>query len=159
MSPSTGALKVRHAQNGRMVTLPLGYVGTATELGYATTVHGAQGVTVDTMHGLATGAESRQQLYTMLTRGRTANHLYLPVVGDGDPHTILRPENNELRTATELLEQILARDATPAVCDHAAAGAARSCGPARPCHRPLPRRPPRRSRTPRRSADDHQTRP
>jgi conjugative relaxase-like TrwC/TraI family protein len=109
-----GALKVQHTRNGRTVTLPAGYVSTATELGYATTVHGAQGVTVDTMHGLATGAESRQQLYTMLTRGRTANHLYLPVVGDGDPHTILRPENNELRTATELLEQILARDATPA---------------------------------------------
>jgi hypothetical protein len=49
----------------------------------------------------------------IMTRGRTANHLYVPVVGDGDPHTILRPENNELRTATELLEQILARDATP----------------------------------------------
>ncbi len=110
----TGALKVRHARSGRIVTLPPGYVSTATQLGYATTVHGAQGVTVDTMHGLATGAESRQLLYTMLTRGRTANHLYLPVVGDGDPHAILRPENIDLRTATELLEQILARDATPA---------------------------------------------
>ena len=31
------------------------------------------------MHGLATGQESRQQLYTMLTRGRVANHLYLQV--------------------------------------------------------------------------------
>jgi conjugative relaxase-like TrwC/TraI family protein len=111
---STGALRVRHAQNGRIVILPAHYVRSVTELGYSTTVHGAQGVTVDTMHGLAAGAESRQQLYTMLTRGRIANHLYLPVVGDGDPHTILRPENNELRTATELLEQILARDATPA---------------------------------------------
>jgi hypothetical protein len=33
-------------------------------------VHTAQGVTADTMHGLVTGKESRQQLYTMLTRGR-----------------------------------------------------------------------------------------
>jgi conjugative relaxase-like TrwC/TraI family protein len=110
----TGALKVRHASSGRIVTLPLGYVATATQLGYATTVHTAQGVTVDAMHGMATGAESRQLLYTMLTRGSTANHLYLPVVGDGDPHAILQPENIELRTATELLEQILARDATAA---------------------------------------------
>jgi ATP-dependent exoDNAse (exonuclease V) alpha subunit len=83
-------------QNGRIVTVPPSYIATATQLGYAT-VHTAQGVTVETMHGLATGAESRQQLYTMLTRGRTANHLYLPVVGDGDPHTILRPENNGSR--------------------------------------------------------------
>ena len=68
-------MKVRPTQSGRTVTLPAGYVGTASELGYATTVLGAQGVTVATMHGLATGNESRQQLYTMLARGRTANHL------------------------------------------------------------------------------------
>jgi hypothetical protein len=110
----TGALKVRHSRSGRTVILPPGYVGRATQLGYATTVHTAQGVTVDTMHGLATGAESRQLLYTMLTRGSTANHLYISVVGDGDPHAILRPENIRVSTATELLEQILARDATAA---------------------------------------------
>ena len=45
-----------------------------------------------TMHGLLTGQESRQLLYTMLSGGRTANHLYLQVVGDGDPHTVIRPE-------------------------------------------------------------------
>jgi hypothetical protein len=65
------------------------------------------------MHGLLTGQESRQQLYTMLTRGRHANHLYLQVVGDGDPHTVIRPETVTPRTPTELLEQILARDDTP----------------------------------------------
>ena len=73
-------------------------------------MHTAQGVTADTMHGLVTGEESRQQLYTMLTRGRIANHLYLQVVGDGDPHSLIRPETVHPSTATELLEQILARD-------------------------------------------------
>ena len=107
----TGGLRVRHVRNGRTVTLPAGYVSTATELGYATTVHTAQGVTADTMHGVVTGEESRQQLYTMLTRGRTANHIYVSVVGDGDPHTVIQPDSVHLRTATELLEQILARDA------------------------------------------------
>ena len=86
---------------------------TSVELGYATTVHGAQGVTADTMHGLATGAESRQQLYTMLTRGRAANHLYLQVVGDGDPHSVIHPDTIRPRTPVDLLEQILARDDTP----------------------------------------------
>jgi conjugative relaxase-like TrwC/TraI family protein len=109
----TGGLRVRHARNGRILTLPAGYVSTATELGYATTVHTAQGVTADTMHGVVTGAESRQQLYTMLTRGRTANHLYVSVVGDGDPHNVIQPDSLHPRTATELLEQILARDAAP----------------------------------------------
>ena len=109
----TGGLRVRHARNGRIVTLPAAYVSTATELGYATTVHTAQGVTADTMHGVVTGVESRQQLYTMLTRGRTANHLYVSVVGDGDPHAVIQPDSLHPRTATELLEQILARDASP----------------------------------------------
>ena len=74
--------------------------------GYATTIHAAQGVTSDAMHGLVTGQESRQQLYTMLTRGRAANHLYLQVVGDGDPHTVIRREIVSPHTPTEMLEQI-----------------------------------------------------
>ena len=86
---------------------------TSTGLGYATTIHAAQGVSADTMHGLFTGQESRQQLYTMLTRGRHANHLYLQVVGDGDPHTLIRPDTISPRTPTETLQQILARDEAP----------------------------------------------
>ncbi len=106
----TGGLRVRHVRTGRTVTLPAGYVQESVELGYATTVHTAQGVTADTMHGVVTGGESRQQLYTMLTRGRAANHIYLSVVGDGDPHNVIRPDTVHPRTATELLEQILAHD-------------------------------------------------
>jgi conjugative relaxase-like TrwC/TraI family protein len=109
----TGDLRVRHARNGHTVTLPAGYVSTATELGYATTVHAAQGVTADTMHGVVIGEESRQQLYTMLTRGRSSNHLYVSVVGDGDPHAVIQPDNIQLRTATELLQQVLGRDGSP----------------------------------------------
>jgi hypothetical protein len=108
-----GGLTVRHAHNGRMIRLPADYVQESVELGYATTVHTAQGVTADTMHGVVTSDESRQQLYTMITRGRTANHVYVSVVGDGDPHTVIQPDNVGLRTATELLELILARDASP----------------------------------------------
>ena len=72
------------------MTLPADYVAAAAELGYASTIHGAQGISVDTVHALATGDETRQQLYTALTRGADANHLYLQVVGDGDPHDITR---------------------------------------------------------------------
>ena len=108
-----GDLTVRHTRSHLTARLPAHYVAESAELGYATTIHAAQGVTADTMHGLVTGQESRQQLYTMLTRGRTANHLYLQVVGDGDPHTVIRPETVTPRTPTELLEQILARDDAP----------------------------------------------
>jgi hypothetical protein len=120
-----GDLAVQHNRSRRTVRLPADYVGESTGLGYATTIHSAQGVSADTMHGLLTGHESRQQLYTMLTRGRIANHVYLQVVGDSDPHTVIRPETVAPRTATEILQQILARDETPSqpppcFCENAA---------------------------------------
>ena len=108
-----GDLTVRHTRSHLTVRLPADYVRESTGLGYATTIHAAQGVSADTMHGLVIGQESRQQLYTMLTRGRAANHLYLQVVGDGDPHTMIRPETVAPRTPTETLQQILARDDSP----------------------------------------------
>jgi len=107
-----GGLTVRHSRSQLKCQLPADYVTTSTGLGYATTIHGAQGVSADTMHGLLTGQESRQQLYTMLTRGRVANHLYLQVVSDGDPHSIIRPDTIAPRTPTETLQQIIASDKT-----------------------------------------------
>jgi hypothetical protein len=109
----SGDLKVRHNRSRLTVRLPADYVSESTGLGYASTIHSAQGVSADTMHGLATGQESRQQLYTMLTRGRHANHLYLQVVGNGDQHSLIRPETVSPRTPAEILQQILARDDTP----------------------------------------------
>jgi hypothetical protein len=108
-----GELTVRHKRGHVTVRLPADYVQASTGLGYATTIHSAQGVSADTMHGLVTGQESRQQLYTMLSRGRHANHLYLQVVGDGDPHTLIRPDTISPPTPTETLQQILARDEAP----------------------------------------------
>ncbi len=108
-----GDLTLRHNRSRLTVRLPADYVRESTGLGYATTIHAAQGVSADTMHGLLSGQESRQQLYTMLTRGRHANHLYLQVVGDGDPHTLIRPDTISARTPTETLQQILARDEAP----------------------------------------------
>jgi conjugative relaxase-like TrwC/TraI family protein len=108
-----GDLTVRHMRSHLTVRLPADYVQASTGLGYVSTIHAAQGVSADTMHGLLTGQESRQQLYTMLSRGRHANHLYLQVAGDGDPHSIIRPDTISPRTPTETLEQILARDEAP----------------------------------------------
>jgi conjugative relaxase-like TrwC/TraI family protein len=109
----SGDLTVRHNRSQLTVRLPSDYVHTSTGLGYATTIHSAQGVSADTMHGLLTGQESRQELYTMLTRGRHANHLYLRVVGDGDPHSLIRPETVAQPSPTETLQQILGRDEAP----------------------------------------------
>ncbi|SMX87187.1 DNA primase, catalytic core [Brevibacterium sp. Mu109] len=108
-----GDLTVQHTRHGRKVQLPADYVAQSVELGYACTINGAQGVTADTMHGLATGTESRQQLYTMLTRAAYANHLYLQAVGDGDPHSVIHPNLVHPLTPTDMIEAILARDEAP----------------------------------------------
>ncbi|MDQ3384332.1 MAG: transfer protein Tra, partial [Actinomycetota bacterium] len=105
---------MQHTHTHRKIALPADYVTASVELGYACTVHTAQGVSVDSTHGLATGAESRQQLYTMMTRGRDANHVYLQMVGEGDEHDAVKPSTVSPRTATDMLEAILARDEAPA---------------------------------------------
>ena len=109
-----GSVTVQHARNGRIVDLPAAYVATSVELGYACTIHTAQGVTADASYTLLTGSEPRQLAYTAATRGRLGNHLYLEVVGDGDEHNVVRPDHTHPRTATDLLESILARDASSA---------------------------------------------
>ena len=108
-----GGISVQHARTGRLITLPADYVATSVDLGYASTIHTAQGLNTDTSHTLLTGQESRQLAYTAITRGRIANHLYVQVVGDGDPHSVIRPEAIHPLTSTDILETILARDDAP----------------------------------------------
>ena len=110
---ASDGVRVRHTQTGRHITLPTDYVAEWVELGYATTTHSAQGVTADTCHGLLTGDETRQQAYTMLTRGRHTNTAYLVTSGDGDPHTLIHPEVINPATGVDQLEHILARDESP----------------------------------------------
>jgi conjugative relaxase-like TrwC/TraI family protein len=107
---ANGSVRVRHLRSGLHVTLPPEYVETHVELGYATTVHAAQGSTADVMHGILTGTEDRQLLYTMLTRGSAENHLHLIAdAADPDAEQFL-PGITEQLTAVDLLERIVARD-------------------------------------------------
>jgi DNA primase catalytic core len=109
----SGALNVIHRDTGRRITLPAGYVARHVSLGYATTVHAAQGITADTCHVVATGDESRQLLYVAMTRGRHANHIYLTTAGDGDPHTIITRDALLPPTAVDVLTRVLAHDDAP----------------------------------------------
>lgn len=104
------SLVARHLELGRTVTLPAPYVAEHVRLGYATTVHGAQGMTTDTAHVVATGEESRQTLYVGLSRGRDANHVYLANAHDGDPHSLIEPETLRPPTAIDVLTNVLERD-------------------------------------------------
>jgi len=106
-----GGIHAIHRRTGRPVTLPGTYVREAVELGYATTIHTAQGVTADTTHSLVDELMTREQLYTTVSRGRTANHLYI-AVGDGEPHHILHTDTHE-PTATDILQRVLSRTSLP----------------------------------------------
>jgi conjugative relaxase-like TrwC/TraI family protein len=106
---ANGGLRARHLLSGLHVTLPPEYVANHVELGYATTVHAAQGSTADVVHGILTGHEDRQLLYTMLTRGRFENHLHL-ISEPTAPEEPFLPGLSEQITAVETLDRVMARD-------------------------------------------------
>src|SRR3954452_3729069 len=107
---TNGGLTARHLDLGRTVDLPPDYVAQHVQLGYATTVHGAQGMTADTAHLVAAGEETRQTLYVGISRGRQANHIYLATGYDGDPHGLIDPKALRPPTAIDILAEILERD-------------------------------------------------
>ncbi|QRP48870.1 MobF family relaxase [Amycolatopsis sp. FDAARGOS 1241] len=65
---------------GERITLPGSYVGEHVALGYASTVHSAQGLTVDTSHAVVTEATGQEALYVGLTRGRHGNTAHVTTV-------------------------------------------------------------------------------
>lgn len=82
---------------GERITLPRAYVEEHMVLGYASTVHSAQGLTVDTSHAVVTEATGQEALYVGLTRGREGNTAHVTTatayeltsrVGEADqPHS------------------------------------------------------------------------
>jgi conjugative relaxase-like TrwC/TraI family protein len=119
---------------GDRITLPGSYVAEHVALGYASTVHSAQGLTVDTSHTVVTSRTGHAALYVGLTRGRERNTAYAcsrPVPADAptgtvnqtlhrDPRAILaaaledaEPERSALATAVEA-EQDVRSIKTPA---------------------------------------------
>jgi hypothetical protein len=91
----------------RQIHLPADYVAEHVELGYASTVHRAQGATVDTAHVVTGPGMTRQALYVALTRGRQANHAW--TVTDAPPETETHQHGLSL-TGRQILGGILATD-------------------------------------------------
>ena len=106
-----GSLNLRSKTHEGTITLPARYVKRNTELGYAATVHRSQGITVDTSHTTVGHTTNRPGLYVATTRGRTENHLYVPV----EPGVTQDTEGMHLGSinnpaSREVLEKILAND-------------------------------------------------
>lgn len=112
-------IAVRRVDDGAIAALDGDYLHQHTHLGYAITVHAAQGVTAATCHALlAAEAATRSCAYVALTRGRASNtmRLYDTRAGEGDHehgqtvagrHTARRGTSAE---AAAQLRAVLGRD-------------------------------------------------
>lgn len=65
------------AHRPRTVRLPAEYVAEHAHLGYASTAHGVQGMTVDESHTVVGDAMGAASVYVGMTRGRSLNRLHL----------------------------------------------------------------------------------
>ncbi|MCX4462432.1 AAA family ATPase [Streptomyces sp. NBC_01728] len=102
-----GSLMVQ-LEDGSRMHLPAAYVQTHVELGYASTVHGAQGRTVGPCHSLVDEQTTREALYVSLTRGQDGNWAYVITHRDGDgikaedvPHYLATLDQTLQRSGTQ----------------------------------------------------------
>ncbi|RIT15046.1 AAA family ATPase [Mycobacteroides abscessus] len=118
-----GRIAARRLDDDALATLAGDYLRQQVHLGYAVTVHAAQGVTADTCHTLLSAdSATRAYAYVGLTRGRHTNtvHLYDTRAGEGDhEHAETIPGQHTARRGTPgeaaaALRRVLGRN------DHAA---------------------------------------
>ena len=102
-----GSVTLRRAgyKFGASLILPAPYVADSLDLGYAVTIHQAQGITVDTSHVLVSPAMTRQNLYVGLTRGRQHNHAWVATDQPDDQRHSATPG-----TARDVLLGVLRND-------------------------------------------------
>lgn len=103
--------------HGRTCTLPSSYIRQWSSLGYATTVHRAQGRTVDSAHLLLdTTAIGHDAVYVGLTRGRTNNQVWAITDGHTAPDMLRHAaaKNVQATSARELIAQAQAQAEHPA---------------------------------------------
>ncbi|WP_346009871.1 MobF family relaxase [Pseudonocardia sp. SID8383] len=120
---------------GERLVLPADYVDAHLALGYATTVHAAQGATVDTTHTVATQTTTPAALYVGMSRGRQANTAHVATrTGPDDPargttteHSLHRDPVAVLAAIFDTSEQAVTRSSLTLAADSVAeAGSART---------------------------------
>lgn len=77
---------IAETKDGATAYLPESYVNEHVTLGYASTLHSAQGRTVDSAHGLFDEQTTREDAYVALTRGIMRNIAYLTTERTPDEH-------------------------------------------------------------------------
>jgi len=102
-----GSLTVTGRDHRGRVHLPKDYVDEHVELGYAATIHRAQGMTVDRCHTLMNATLGRSLAYVGLTRGHEDNQIYLATDQPPDPDLDHAPD--AVVTGRQVFGSILAR--------------------------------------------------
>jgi ATP-dependent exoDNAse (exonuclease V) alpha subunit len=103
-----GSLQVQRLDGDAVTTLPADYVTAHVDLGYASTIDRAQGITVDTARVIAHPGMTRQQLYVAMSRGRAENHAHIEVEQQLDVDVERAPDARA--DSAQVLRQIIARD-------------------------------------------------
>jgi conjugative relaxase-like TrwC/TraI family protein len=93
--------------NREIVPIPASYVADGhLDIAYASTIHAAQGATVDETHTLATPTMGGDALYVAMSRGRHANHIHLtpPAFEPDQQHGPLHPPTEQWTAQRSFVE-------------------------------------------------------
>jgi conjugative relaxase-like TrwC/TraI family protein len=124
VDPSKHRIAAQRLGDGAGAVLRGGYLREHVTLGYAATVHTAQGATADTTHAVLGDTTTRNLLYVAMTRGRDTNTAYLyqrPTEHEYQPgpdtsaHPLSRAASAE---AAQTLRQLIAHTGEAPVTAH-----------------------------------------
>jgi conjugative relaxase-like TrwC/TraI family protein len=104
-----GGLTVEPAKGGDRIQLPASYVHQHLTLAYASTVHAAEGRTVDTAHGVVSAGTDANALYVQLTRGRDGNTAWVVTRHTNQAAPVGEAQDVEHRAAKAVMADILGR--------------------------------------------------
>jgi hypothetical protein len=97
-------------QPGTSITLPPEYVAEHVSLGYASTAHAAQGMTVDTCHAIVAHGMSPEALYVAMTRGRRRNTAHVATHPEAPGEYTGETHGRERMPVEQVMATILDRD-------------------------------------------------
>jgi conjugative relaxase-like TrwC/TraI family protein len=127
LNADTGRLAAVRLDDDARVIFDAPYRNEHVTLGYAVTVHSAQGVTADTTHAVLGDSATRSLFYAAMTRGRQANNAYLyertpePETAQTAPTGVHVPVRGTGLDAADLTRAILAHDDPPVTAHQYAA--------------------------------------
>jgi conjugative relaxase-like TrwC/TraI family protein len=123
VDPATNRVAAERTTDKARVVFEGEYLSEHVTLGYAATVHSAQGVTADCCHAIVGEGATRAMVYVAMTRGRENNHAYIyrRLSGESDhEHTapVASPQIHRLQRrgkylAAHAFRSILGRDDRP----------------------------------------------